>query len=59
LRLVEGIELARLTPLGVTLDAQKLSDLRAAGVLQPSQTHLIASPQGRLVLDQLIAELLA
>ncbi len=59
LRLVEGISLSEMAARGVKLPSDKQVALQEAGVLLPSETHLVASRQGRLVLDHLIATLLA
>jgi oxygen-independent coproporphyrinogen-3 oxidase len=59
LRLVEGVGLDALAARGVHLEAARLADLRAAGLLSADTSRLQASPEGRLVLDHLIGRLLA
>ena len=61
LRLVEGVSLARLQGLGLSLDADRhapLEGLKDNGLIEVTPTHLRATPSGRLVLDQIIAALL-
>ena len=58
LRLVEGVALSDMAIGGIQLPPERHLALQQAGILLPSDSHLIASPQGRLVLDNLIAELL-
>lgn len=61
LRLVEGVAKQRLSQLGLQLDDgqnDKLAGLQEAGLIQLTPSHLVATPQGRLVLDHIIAELL-
>ena len=64
LRLVDGVSLARLQALGLSLDLaldaarQPLDGLREGGLIELTPTHLRATPSGRLVLDQILAALL-
>ena len=53
LRTVEGVPLAELSPLPLS----KLADLEQAGFVQIAGGRLHATPQGRPVLDRVIAEL--
>ncbi|WP_140984242.1 radical SAM family heme chaperone HemW [Asticcacaulis tiandongensis] len=55
LRLTEGVRHERLS--GLALNAKP--DLMADGFLDQSDTHLFATPKGRLVLDRLLLELLS
>ena len=55
LRIVEGVSLAELQPLKL----EKLSDLQEAGLIRAQDGRLFATPEGRLVLDRVIAELAA
>jgi len=58
LRLAEGLDIARYERLaGRTLDAGKIADLTAAGLLNAARGRLVASPRGRMVLNRLVAEL--
>jgi len=60
LRLGEGMSLARYAELsGASFDIARTTALIDQGLLEVSETHLHATPQGRLVLNALIAELLA
>ena len=60
LRLSEGLDLAAYeSRWGVHLPREKIAHMREAGLLTKSETRLTASPQGRLVLNSLIAELAA
>lgn len=59
LRLVEGLDVARFEALtGKTLNQQKLDPLMGDGLLETvSNTRLHATPEGRMVLNSLVAEL--
>jgi putative oxygen-independent coproporphyrinogen III oxidase len=58
LRLAEGIDLARLAAIGgSTLDEDRLAALESDGLIARNGSRLAATPEGRLVLDQLILEL--
>ena len=57
LRTSEGVELAELASLGLEAGHPKLSDLDQAGLLRLEGGRLIATPQGRLVLDRVTLEL--
>ncbi len=59
LRLVEGVGLDALAARGIDLDAARLAKLREQGLLSPNTARLQASPEGRLILDHLIGQLLA
>ncbi len=63
LRLTAGMGLLEMQDLGFAPPrspiVQKLDDLRTQGLLQADRTRLAATPAGRLVLDTLVAELLA
>ena len=63
LRLADGLALADIAPdmaiAGLAFDAQKLQNFRAQNLLVADETKLAATPQGQLVLDRLIAELLS
>ena len=58
LRLVSGVSLDALGARGVILDTAKIDAARQDGLLANDPMHLQASPQGRLLLDTLIARLL-
>ena len=60
LRLAEGLDVARYERLaGRPFDAQKLAELEAAGLVTAGGGRLSASPEGRMVLNRLVAELAA
>lgn len=57
LRTLEGVGLAELRPLGLDATHPKLAELGEAGLIKLEDRRLIATPQGRLVLDRVILEL--
>ncbi len=57
LRTLEGVELAELGPLGLDAAHPKLAMLTDAGLLRLDGGRLLATAQGRLVLDRVSAEL--
>jgi oxygen-independent coproporphyrinogen-3 oxidase len=57
LRTVEGVALRELAPLGLEAGHPKLSELCEAGLIRLDGGRLIATPQGRLVLDRVTLEL--
>ena len=60
LRLSEGIDLERLAAIGGrVLDAARIDALAQEGLVERKGTRLVATPQGRLVLNRLILELAA
>ena len=60
LRLSEGADMARYEALaGAALDAGKLTDLEALGLIAVDQGRLCAMPAGRAVLNGVLRELLA
>lgn len=59
LRLSEGIDLARLSSLGIALDEERIGALYSQGLLKRNGKRLSATPEGRLVLNRLILELAA
>jgi len=60
LRLEEGVSCARYERLaGRPLDAARIESLAADGLLIRDGDHIRASAEGRLVLDALLARLLA
>ena len=59
LRLREGADLARYEALGGTaLDPARIAELVGDGMLEQKGTQLIATPQGRILLNALLAKLL-
>ena len=58
LRLTQGIAYERLSAAGLVLDGARLADMQAAGLIVRDATRLAATPEGCLVLDRLVAELL-
>ena len=58
LRTSEGVELAELAVLGLQAGHPKLSELGDAGLLRLERGRLIATPEGRLVLDRVTLELI-
>jgi oxygen-independent coproporphyrinogen-3 oxidase len=60
LRLAEGVDVKRLAAIdGRRLDAARLQQLEAQGLVKRSHDRLRATDTGRLVLDRLIVELAA
>jgi len=59
LRLAEGIDLQRLAAIGGEVNAKGLAMLRAQGLVEIEGGRLCVSDQGRLVLNAVIAELMA
>lgn len=59
LRLVEGVPMSRLEALGVPLDAGRIADLRAAGLLEANPQNLAVTQAGRLLLDRITDAVLA
>jgi oxygen-independent coproporphyrinogen-3 oxidase len=60
LRLAEGIDLARFAAIGGSaLDEDRLDALESDGLITRSDSRLVATAQGRLVLNRLILELAA
>ncbi len=59
LRLAEGIDLQRLAAIGGEIDAEGLAMMRAQGMVEIDEGWLRVSDQGRLVLNAVIAELVA
>ena len=59
LRLVEGRLLAELATQGVMLDGTRLAALQQDGLLSAQKDVLQATEKGRLLLDYIIARLLA
>ena len=60
LRLSEGADMARYEALaGMALDAAKLEDLEALGLIAVDEGRLRATPAGRAVLNGVLRELLA
>lgn len=60
LRLSEGVSLPRLRRLdGVGIDPNRIADLAALDVLESDGEQLRATPRGRLLLNSVLAELLA
>ena len=59
LRLVEGRPLAELAAQGVMLDGTRLAALQQDGLLSAQKDVLQATEKGRLLLDYIIARLLA
>ena len=57
LRTVEGVSLAELLPLGLDDRSAKIAELGDAGLIRLDRGRLIATPQGRLVLDRVTLEL--
>jgi oxygen-independent coproporphyrinogen-3 oxidase len=57
LRLAEGVDLRRLQSLG-GLDEQRLAALEAQGLLARRDGRLVATPEGRPLVDRLVLELL-
>ena len=57
IRLSEGVPIARL-PAGL-VDLRRAAQLADHGLLEPSENRIVATPRGRLVLDALLAELVA
>ena len=58
LRITEGASFDRLTALGYDLPHQKLADLSKSNHIWVSNSHFGATPQGRLVLNAILRELL-
>ena len=59
LRTVAGVPLAALAPLGLGADSLRLGQLRADGLVKLVDDRLVATPNGRMVLDRLTLELAA
>ena len=59
LRLSEGISTEKLDAYGVTLNQNRLRTLEKHGLVQLTREKLIATPEGRLRLNTLIAEIAA
>jgi oxygen-independent coproporphyrinogen-3 oxidase len=60
LRLAEGADLARYAQLaGVSLDPVRIDALEAQGLLSRAQGRIAATARGRIVLNRVLAELLA
>jgi putative oxygen-independent coproporphyrinogen III oxidase len=59
LRLVEGIDLARLAEIGGSVDEDRLAALEGDNLIARNGSRLAATPAGRLVLNRLILELAA
>jgi len=57
LRLSEGVALDRLGEIGGGVSAEGLAMMRAQGLADVAEGRLVVSPEGRLVLDAVIAEL--
>jgi len=58
LRLAEGLDLGRLSTLGGQVYSTKINDLVEYGMLSTTNSHLIATAAGRMVLNSVIRELL-
>ncbi|MEM1360863.1 MAG: radical SAM family heme chaperone HemW [Pseudomonadota bacterium] len=58
LRLSEGTDLARLASLGLVLDEARLGPLIDQGMLKRDASHLSCTPDGRLLLNSVLLELL-
>jgi oxygen-independent coproporphyrinogen-3 oxidase len=58
LRVLDGLPLAALDPLGLAPEAPEVAALRDAGLVRTDGGRLTATAQGRLVLDRVISELL-
>jgi len=58
LRLTEGSDLDRLAALGFRLDHDKITYLQQLGMLEMSNSHIRATPRGRMVLNSILRELL-
>ena len=57
LRTLEGVALADLEPLGLNIGHPLVAELSAAGVVQVTGGVLLATPEGRLVLNRVVSEL--
>ncbi len=58
LRLTEGTDLRRLADLGFVLDNRKIDELIELGMVTVTNSHLIATQRGRLVLNAVLRSLL-
>ncbi len=58
LRLTEGTDLRRLANLGLVLDNRKIDELIELGMVTVTNSHLIATQRGRLVLNAVLRNLL-
>jgi len=60
LRIAEGIDVARYASLaGRAIDATKIAGLASLGLIEQAGSRLRATPQGRKLLNAVIAELAA
>jgi oxygen-independent coproporphyrinogen-3 oxidase len=60
LRLSEGSDPARYAALnGQPLDAERIAGLEALGMITTAGGRIVATPQGRMVLNAILRELLA
>ena len=57
LRTLEGVALADLEPLGLNIGHPLVAEMSAAGFVQVTGGVLLATPEGRLVLNRVVSEL--
>ena len=57
LRTLEGVAFSDLAPIGLSPSDPRLSDFAEAGLIEARDDRLVATPDGRRVLDRVIAEL--
>ncbi|HEX4097846.1 MAG TPA: hypothetical protein VHX64_14055, partial [Caulobacteraceae bacterium] len=57
LRTLEGVDLGELAPLGLDAGHPRIDELGEAGLIRVERGRLLATAQGRLVLDRVTLEL--